>query len=81
MRDLDALRVSWPLADHSDLRNDLAVLMYAMNRLGGHFPLIGMCITPRNTLCLPRMSSTCSCQDPEAFSLKICSQDNPGPMD
>jgi len=40
VRDLDALRVSWPLADHSDLRNDLAVLMYAMNRLGGHFPLI-----------------------------------------
>jgi len=40
VRDLDALRVSWPLADHSDLRNDLAVLMYAMNRLGGHFPLV-----------------------------------------
>ena len=39
---MDALRVSWPLADHSDLRNDLAVLMYAMNRLGGHFPLVGM---------------------------------------
>ena len=65
--------MSWPLADHSDLRNDLAILMYAMNRLGGHFPLIGMCmylLTLRNTPCLPRMFSTCSCQDPEAFSLK-----------
>jgi hypothetical protein len=39
IRDLDALRVSWPLADLSELRNDLAVLMYAMTRLGGHFPL------------------------------------------
>jgi hypothetical protein len=71
VRDLDALRVSWPLADHSDLRNDLAVLMYAMNRLGGHFPLIGKCMYLLLGIpCLPRMSSTCSSQDPEAFSLK-----------
>jgi hypothetical protein len=40
IRDLDALRASWPLADHSELHNDLAVLLYAMTRLGGHFPLI-----------------------------------------
>jgi len=40
IRDLDALRVSWPLADPSELRNDIAVLLYAMTRLGGHFPLI-----------------------------------------
>jgi hypothetical protein len=44
IRDLDALRVSWPLADLSELRNDLTILLYAMTRLGGHFPLIAPAI-------------------------------------
>lgn len=39
-RDLDALEVSWPLVDRSDLRNDLGVLLYAMTALSARFPVI-----------------------------------------
>jgi hypothetical protein len=73
IRDLDALRVSWPLVDHSELRNDLGVLLYAMTRLGGHFPFISeriYSLSGMSRVYLGCPSSTCSCQDPEAFSLK-----------
>ncbi|KIM40057.1 hypothetical protein M413DRAFT_73484 [Hebeloma cylindrosporum] len=41
IRDLDALEASWPLVDHTELRNDLGVLLYAMNHLSTRFPIVG----------------------------------------
>ncbi|PPQ68192.1 hypothetical protein CVT25_015024 [Psilocybe cyanescens] len=40
IRDLDTLERSWPLVDHSDLRNELGVLLYAMTSLSTRFPVV-----------------------------------------
>ncbi|KAF9478626.1 hypothetical protein BDN70DRAFT_808426 [Pholiota conissans] len=45
VRDLDALEASWPLADHSELRNDLGVLLYAMTSLSTRFPIVAPAVS------------------------------------
>ncbi|KAF8161055.1 hypothetical protein B0H34DRAFT_653334 [Crassisporium funariophilum] len=45
IRDLDALEASWPLVDHSELRNDLGVLFYAMTNLSTRFPVVAPAVS------------------------------------
>jgi len=45
IRDLDTLESSWPLVDHSELRNDLGVLLYAMTSLNTRFPIIAPAVS------------------------------------
>lgn len=41
IRDLDTLENSWPLVDHSETRNELSILLYAMSSLSNRFPVVG----------------------------------------
>ncbi|KJA19959.1 hypothetical protein HYPSUDRAFT_143028 [Hypholoma sublateritium FD-334 SS-4] len=45
IRDLDTLEASWPLADYSDLRNDLGILLYAMTSLSTRFPIVAPAVS------------------------------------
>jgi hypothetical protein len=72
-RDLDALEVSWPLVDRSDLRNDLGVLLYAMTALSARFPVIRESSTAIPALCtnLDSACSACCVQGPETPCLPL----------
>jgi hypothetical protein len=45
IRDLDALERSWPLVDHSELRNELGVLLYAMTGLRTRYPIVAPAVS------------------------------------
>ncbi|EAU91627.1 hypothetical protein CC1G_09309 [Coprinopsis cinerea okayama7 len=37
---LDVLERAWPMSDTSDVINELGILLYAMTKLGNHFPVV-----------------------------------------
>ncbi|KAF9531595.1 hypothetical protein CPB83DRAFT_848430 [Crepidotus variabilis] len=45
IRDLDTLETSWPLVQQTELRNDLNIILHAMNELSTRFPIVGPAMT------------------------------------
>jgi len=41
IRELNMIESSWPLVSSSDVRNEIGTMLYAMNNLSVHFPLLG----------------------------------------
>lgn len=64
LRDLDTAEGSWPLASHSNVQDDLQVVLFSMTALSRIYPVVGKYPLESQNFCLIS-PSPCGLQTPE----------------